>query len=514
MSSSQTNSAVAMSPWAEEDLFCHDLPSVPQPEIGKILVTGASGYIGGRLVPELLARGYRVRVMVRAISPEYCQRWPKAEIIEADALHMPRLIEGLKGVHTAYYLIHSLHLGPKEFKEADLHAAENFRKAAEMNNVKRLIYLGGLGNIDTRLSDHLRNRIEVADELRQGTIPVTTLRAAVIIGSGSASYEIIHHLVKKVPVIPIPYWAKTKCQPLAIRDVIKYLVGVLEIPETAGKTFDIGGKDILTYESMLKILDEMMGRMLGKNRFFFYCPLSFIGIYSYIISLLTPVPANTTYCLMESLKNAVVCRDNTIEQYLPFVTLSYQEAILRAMSREERDIVYTRWSDAYPPGHEFAIKLHELKAPPPYATSYSLVTHKTASSLFNSICRIGGKRGWLHSNWMWRLRGLFDRLLLGVGSSRGRKSYSSLQTGDVIDFWRVEDIQPNQRLLLRAEMKLPGKAWLEFAIHDHGDSRQLSINAYYDTNRLWGKLYWYIFLPFHWLIFGGLITQIDKRSGK
>ena len=508
MSEASTQKTREPCPWVQEDLFCHDLPTSPQPALGKILVTGATGYIGGRLLPELLERGYRVRVMARAASPEYGDRWPGTEVVEADALHLDRLMKALEGIHTAYYLIHSLSLGPKDFAETDLRAAENFRIAAEKNNVQRIIYLGGLGHTDAPLSDHLRNRMHVAEELGRGTVPVTTLRAAVIIGSGSASYEIIHELVKKLPLIPVPHWTQTECQPLAVRDAVKYLVGVLETPETAGQTFDVGGEDVLTYESMLRVLS----RLLHKRRFFFHCPFSCIGVYSYFVSLLTPVPANTTYCLMESLEHAVTCRDRSIRQYLPFQTLGYEEAVLRAMSREERDIVYTRWSDAYPPGHELAARLHELDAPPRYTTSYSKTTRKNPSLLFASICRIGGREGWFHNNWMWRLRGRVDRLLLGVGSSRGRRQYSSLQTGDVVDFWRVEDIQDNERLLLRAEMKLPGMAWLEFTVRDEGETRNLSVKAHYDTSSVWGTLYWYTFLPFHWLIFGGLIKQIDRRS--
>jgi uncharacterized protein YbjT (DUF2867 family) len=510
MSHSSTKADPYLRPWVQEDLFCHGLPSMPRPEIGKILVTGASGYVGGRLVPELLARGYQVRVMLRAASPEYYERWPQVEAVEADALYLDPLTRALEDIHTAYYLIHSLGLGAKGFAKADLQAAANFRKAAEKAHVRHVIYLGGLGNADTRLSDHLKNRMEVAEELGRGKVPLTTLRAAVIIGSGSASYELIHHLVRKVPIIPIPYWATTRCQPLAIRDVIKYLVGVLETPETMGGTFDIGGKDVLTYESMLKIL----GTLLDKRRIFFRCPLSYIGLYAYVVSLLTPVPASITHCLMEGLKNAVVCQNAAIQQYLPFPTLSYQQAIVRAMSREERDIVHTRWSDAYPLGYELAPKLHELLARPQYTTSYSLTTEKTSSSLFASICMIGGKEGWFHNNWMWRLRGWIDRLLLGVGLVRGRRSHSSLQIGDVVDFWRVESIQHAKRLLLRAEMKLPGRAWLEFTINDEGKKRRLSIGAYYDTHSFLGRLYWYLFLPFHWLIFGGLIQQIDKRTAE
>ena len=470
-------------------------------------MTGASGYIGGRLIPELLARGYQVRVMVRAPSPSYKERWPGTEIVTADALNLDQLRIALREVDTAYYLIHSLLMGQKEFATANIQTAIPFRLAAKETRIQGIIYLGGLGDTQSKLFPHLKSRIQVAEELKKGEIPVTILRAAIIIGSGSASYEIIQSLVRKLPLIFIPRWATTRCQPIAIRDVIKYLIGVLEVSETSGKSFDIGGEDVLSYYEMLKIRADL----LNKKRLFLPF-FSFLPLYTYLGALITPVPAPITQSLMKGLKNEVICQNNDIRRYLPFKPLTYKEAIIRAMNREEQDQIYSRWSDAYPPAHELAMKLHELKGGPLYSRTYSLITPKDSACLFQCLCRVGGKEGWFSSNWLWWLRGTIDKALLGVGTSRGRRGQASLEINDVLDFWRVEDLQKNMRLLLRAEMKMPGKAWLEFQIQDEGWQRRLSIKAYFHTERTSGRLYWYFFLPLHRLIFNGLIKQIEMRS--
>ncbi|MEE9443788.1 MAG: SDR family oxidoreductase [candidate division Zixibacteria bacterium] len=491
-----------------DDLFCHDLPTNPLPFLGRILVTGASGYIGGRLIPELIARGYRVRAMVRGASSVYRKMWPEVEVVVADAL-LPRTLEkALEGVDTAYYLIHSLYLGPKEFEAADIKAAANFRLVAEEKGIRGIIYLGGLGDISSPLSSHLRNRMEVAEELKQGTVPVTILRAAIIIGSGSASYEIIEHLIRRLAIMPVPRWAQNNCQPISIRDVIKYLVGVLEIPESVGLSFSIGGKEILTYLEMLKIFSEI----LNKKTIYFNCPISSIKFYAYLASQITPVPNAITQCLMEGLKDKVICEDMAIKSILPFEPVSYRQALLNAMTREQQDRVSTRWSDAFPPAHELALKLHELRGRERFKAKFAIFSEKSATSIFKSICRIGGKEGWLYNTWMWRLRGAVDRLFAGVGTSRGRKSYGHLQINDVIDFWRIEDIRPNKRLLLRSEMKTLRRAWLEFSVRERGGRRKITLRAYYDPLTIMGRFYWYMILPFHNLIFKNLLKEIDKKS--
>jgi len=491
------------------EYFCSDLPTTPRPGIGTILVTGATGYIGGRLVPELLQRGYRVRVMVRNHSPEHHDRWPSAEIIVADALNVRDLKNALDKVDIAYYLIHSMLLGKKEFEITDLQAVTNFRYIAEEKKVKRIIYLGGLGEDSTRLSNHLRSRLNVAEILKTSKTPATILHAAIIIGSGSASYEIVKNIVNNSPVFIFPRWSKTVCQPISIRDIIKYLVGVIEVDGTSGKSYHICGNDIISYKDMIKTF----ARLLRKKRLYFSFPVSGTNLYSYAVSLLTPVPAQIIHCLMESVINEVICRDDSIKQVLQFRTLDYKESLLRALSREDHDRIYTRWSDAYPPAHELAIKLSELDEPTRYNSDHHILTEKSASKLFASICRIGGKDGWFHNNWMWRLRGFIDRIFLGVGTLRGRRSISSLRINDVIGFWRVEDLMPDQRLLLRAEMRLPGKAWLEFRIDtEENNMQRLTVHAYFSPSGMPGRLYWYNFLPFHFIIFKNLLKQIELRS--
>ncbi len=489
--------------------YCYDLPIKPRPEIGKILVTGATGYIGGRLVRELMIRGYAIRVLVRSESHDHGILWPGVEIFVGDALNYESLCNAMKGVEIAFYLIHSLLLSKKNFETVEIELASNFRKAAEKNKVGRIIYLGALGDIQKRkrLSDHLKSRLKVAEELSKGTIPVTTLRAAIIIGSGSASFEIIKNLVKNAPVLLIPKWARTLCQPIGIRDIIKFLIGVMELDETKGKIYDIGGETKLSYVEMLKVFSGI----LNKKNIYIKSSFSNYIFYGYIASLFTPVPAPIIIALFEGAKNEVICLNNDIKKILKFEPLTYQEAIVIALDREEQDKIRTRWSDAYPPAHELAIKLHEIKSPK-YISTYSIATKKNASSLFQSICKVGGKDGWFHNNWMWRTRGMIDRILLGVGTSRGRKSNSSLRVNDVIGFWRIEDIKPDERILLRAEMKIPGKAWLEFKIDELKEQNKLSVTAYFSEKGILGKIYWYLFVPFHDIIFKNLIREIEIRS--
>lgn len=492
------------------ELFCHNLPTTPSPDMGKILVTGGTGYIGGRLIPELLARGYQVRVMVRGSSLHHKQndKWPGAEIVESNGLDKNKLNQALENVHTIYYLIHSLLLGQAMNLATDIKTATNFREIAENQNVKRIIYLGGLGDVKGSHSRYLKSRMKVSQIFLKSTVPTTILRLPIIIGSGSAAYEIIENVVRKIPVILIPYWARTKCQPISIRDVIKYLVGVLETNETTGKSFEIGGQDVLSIEKMMKAV----ANILNKKRLFIASPFSEFMVYAYVTSFLTPVPATIIKCIIGGCKYNSVCENDDIKKYLHFDRVPFKEMVIRAMRREQQDEIHTRWSDSYPPAHSLAIKFTELREPPQYTSSYSILTEKPAESLFKTICNIGGREGWFNSNFLWRMRGWFDRILMGVGTSRGRKSNSKLHINDVIDFWRVETLKQNEFLLLRAEMKLPGMGWLEFKIEDEGIKKRLTVKAYYKTNTLAGKLYWFLFLPSHSYIFSDMVKQIEKAS--
>lgn len=493
--------------WIDTSLN-NELPTQPKTGLGIVLVTGATGYIGGRLIPELLARKYKVRAMVRASSDELCERWPGVEIVVSDASDLESLNMALKGVDVAYYLIHSLRLGYKIFEKKDLEIASNFSIAAENQGIKRIIYLSGLGRTDVKLSPHLKNRMKVAEALQKGSTPATVIRAAMIIGSGSASFEILYNLVLNTRVFILPRWAYTKGQPIGIRDVIKYLIGVLELDETTGKRFDIGGKDILSYEEMLRKLS----RMLGKKRYFLPSLIQSSATYGYFASLLTPVPAPITKVLIEGCKNEVICQCNEIKMLLPFEPLSFEDSIKRAIHFEMQDRIVTRWSDAYPPESTVKRKLAYLSRSPRYICSYDILSSKTVQSISKSYSNIGGKMGWFHNNWMWRMRGAVDKMLLGVGLSRGRRSYHDLRINDVIDFWRVEDIKPNQLLLLRAEMKLPGEAWLKFQVTTVNELNKLTVIAYFQPGGILGHLYWYTFMPFHFIIFKNLLKQICNRA--
>ncbi|MCP5522216.1 MAG: SDR family oxidoreductase [Verrucomicrobiales bacterium] len=474
---------------------------------GRILVTGATDYVGGRLVPELVARGHRVRVLLRTASPSAEERFAGAERSVGDALDPASLADALKGVDTVCYLIHSLVLRNARTEATALRAATGFREAAVRAGVKRLIYLGRQEDRDSSTSD----RPSVLKALRSAAVPVTALWTAPIIGSGSALYEALKGLVRHSPVILVPRWSRHRCRPVAIRDVVQSLVSLIEHPVLSGGDPAIGGLDVLTQAELL----QMLAGVLGRRRLLLPSPIQSPAFCAYWASWFTSVPAPILRTLFAAAAGGeTVESSRELEQLLPAPPQGCKEALVRAMSREEQDRVATHWSDAYPPAHELAMKLDELPAPPRFRASDSRTTPKRAPALFASVCRIGGREGWCNTNWMWRMRGAIDRLFLGVGTARGRRCERTLQLHDAVDFWRVERLEKDARLLLRAEMKLPGKAWLEFRIEPEpaGGGNRLSVIAWFAPHGWAGWLYWWFFVPFHWLIFNDLVRGIEKRA--
>lgn len=473
-----------------------------------ILVAGASGYIGRRLVRDLLAQGRRVRAMVPRQAELYKGLWPGAEVVEADARDRGRLGVALKDVTAAYYLIHSIHFRPAGYESDDILAARNFREEAETRGVSRIIYLGGLADLRCGPGSNLGLRRQVAEELGRGGPLLTELRAAVIIGSGSAAFEMYNSVAGRLPVVPMPPWGTNLCQPISLRDTVDYLIAVLDDPGTEGNRYEIGGPDILRYEEMLEVL---MRRARRRGRIV-HIPITSTRFYSYAASLITPVPYPLAKALIEGFRNELVCRGDFPAERLQVEPMTYEAAVDRAYSREAEHLVFSRWSDAYPVSRNRAIRLSELGSGVAFTSSYSRLSEKAPAVLYGTITRIGGERGWFSTSWMWRARGLVDRLAKGVGTSRGRKSLADLRVDDVIDFWRVEELVEDHKVLLRAEMKLPGLAWLEFDITPENGKSRLSVSALYDTDRLGGRLYWYLLLPFHRRLFRKLLEDIDRES--
>ena len=339
------------------DRYCLELPSRPLKN-HKVLVTGATGYIGGELIPELVARGYDVKIMVRSMRPEFRERWPSVEISVADVLDYEQLAHAFVGIQSAYYLIHSFH-SRDCFEENDLKAARNFQKAADAHNLERIIYLGGLGEKEKDLSDHLRSRLMVGDSLSDGKTPVTFLRAAVIIGSGSSSYQIIKHLVSNCPLFIFPPWAKSRCQPIAIRDTINYLVGCLETKETIGNTYDIGGPDILTYSEMFKL----QAQTVEKKRLVINSSISSVGLYAKIASIFTPISSTLIRVLFESCKNDVICSNSSIKDLIPIHLIGHVEALERAITRESQQSIFNKTRLSSPKVDEEGFTHKELEPP-------------------------------------------------------------------------------------------------------------------------------------------------------
>lgn len=471
-----------------------------------VLVLGATGYIGGRLVPRLRQRGHKVRCLVRDVSRARGRVWAeRADIYEGDILQPESLSAAFAGVEVVYYLVHSMAAGRRAFEELDRLGARNVAQAAGEARVARIIYLGGLGRRDRIQSRHLRSRHEVGDTLREGTVPVTEYRAAVVVGSGSLSFELIHHLVNRLPVMICPRWVYTRTQPIGIGDVLAYLIQAIEKPETAGKSIDIGGPNILSYRDMMLTV----ARELGLRRLLIQVPVLTPRLSSYWVNLVTPIRTQAARMLIESLRYETICENSLAQEYFDIRPLPFEETVRRALARVRSQSVETVWTSAG----------GNVEPAPPIDPSHlhcdirSVEVNASAAKLFRVISSIGGDTGWYYGSGLWRLRGFIDQQLGGVGLRRGRRHPTETGVGEALDFWRVQEYIPGQKLVLRAEMRVWGRAWLEFRVEpiDGNRSRLLQTARYYPRG-LMGLVYWYGVYPIHALIFRGMAREIARAA--
>jgi len=472
-----------------------------------ILVTGATGYVGGRLVPRLLEDGHKVRCLARDAS-RLKNRWNGAEIFQGDVLDESSLIAALKGIDTAYYLIHSMG-GDNEFSKTDIIAAENFARAAENQNVKRIIYLGGLVSPDENLSKHLSSRLETGQTLRKFSVPVTEFRAGVIVGSGSLSFEMIRYLTERLAVMITPKWVNTKTQPIAIRDVLRYLIDALKVEKSTGEIIEIGGEDILTYKDLMTIYAEVR----GLKRYFVKVPVLTPRLSSHWIGFVTPLPSRIAKPLVGGLKNELICKSTKAKELFNFKPISYKQAVELALQRNKEGKTETIWFSAYSSGIKNKVNpVHLTQKEGMIIEKRECVVNANIETTFKAFTSLGGKNGW-YANILWRIRGYVDLIFGGVGLRRGRRSETELLPGDPLDFWRVEEIEKNKLLRLRAEMKLPGEAWLQFQVEANSDQNSiLTQTAFYEPKGLLGVLYWYSIYPLHGFIFGGMIKSIKTSA--
>lgn len=474
-----------------------------------IFVTGATGYAGGRLVPALLRAGYTVRCLAREPRKLEERPWrsdPKVDVVAGDLSDVDKIVEQLQGCSAAYFLVHSMEASGGRYAERDLQLASNFAKAAATAGVERIIYLGGLGELGDGLSRHLRSRREVEETLASTGVPVTTFRAAMIIGSGSASFEILRYLVERLPVMVTPSWVSTESQPVAIIDVLHWLVRCLEVPETVGQTLEIGGPDILPYRDLMRIMAE---ELRIPKRLIVPVPILTPRLSSLWISLVTPVSYKIARPLAEGLRNRVVVTDDTTQRLMPHEALGVRDAIRRALQKIGSNEVETRWSVAGPilgDPHWAGGKV--------FTDQRSVMINADAASVFAAVCRIGGGNGWYAGDILWRIRGWMDTLVGGPGLRRGRRDSERVEFGEALDFWRVVGIDRNRSLSLLAEMKLPGIAMLNFDLdsEDGADRTRLTMTARYRPKGLIGILYWYAVVPLHNIVFGGMLKGIRKTA--
>jgi len=490
----------------------------PRPDAPLAVVTGVTGYVGGRLVPELLTAGYRVRAVVR--SPDRLRDRPwfdDVDVVQADASRPDEIGPALAGAHVAYYLIHSLGTGP-EFAERDRRTARAFADAARDAAVGRVVYLGGLTPDDEELSEHLASRAEVGEILLASGVPTTVLRAAVILGSGSASFEMMRYLTERLPAMTTPRWVDNRIQPIAIRDVLRYLVGAAAMPPDVNRGFDIGGPDVLTYRDMMQDYAAEAGL---RRRVIAGVPLLTPRLSSLWVSLVTPVPAGLARPLVGSLVHEVVCGEHDIARYVPDPPdglVGFRRAVRLALRRVQEASVATRWSSASVPG----APSDPLPSDPDWAGGSLYVDERrvrvdaSPAALWRVIEGVGGERGWYSWPFAWQVRGLLDRLAGGPGLRRGRRDPGRLLVDDAVDWWRVEAIEPGRLLRLRAEMRVPGLAWLELRVEeDRGWTEApvvFSQRALFHPTGLGGQLYWWSVTPFHGVVFGGMQRNIAAAA--
>jgi uncharacterized protein YbjT (DUF2867 family) len=472
-----------------------------------LLVTGATGYIGGRLVPRLLAAGHRVRCLAREPRKLDGRAWakdPAVEIVAGDASDEAALARALDGCRAAYYLVHSMVAAGDEYAERDRRLARLFARAAEESGLERIVYLGGLGELGAGLSEHLASRREVEELLASGRTPVTVFRAAMIIGSGSASFEILRYLVERLPVMVTPRWVATECQPIAVSNVVQYLVATLDGDDTKGRTLDVGGPDVLSYRELMRIMAEERGL---RRRFVVPVPVLTPRLSSLWIHLVTPLSHRIARPLAEGLRNRVVCRDAEAQRLLPQRLATVREAIRAALDNVAQDEVETSWSMAGPvPGDP------DWAGGTVFTDRREVVVEAPPEAVYAAVVRIGGGQGWYAADGLWRLRGILDRLVGGPGLRRGRRDAEELAYGEALDFWRVTGVERNRRLALRAEMKLPGEALLEFTIEEVGAGARLTQAARFRPKGLLGLAYWYAVMPFHAIVFEGMLQGIRREA--
>ena len=471
-----------------------------------VCLTGGTGYIGGRLLPLLEARGFQVRCLTRRPQSLQSHVSSTTEVVRADMLDSDSLTAALQDVEVAYYLVHSM--GARgDFEEDDRQAAANFAVAARETGVRRVIYLGGLGDPQQRLSPHLRSRQEVGEILQSSGVQVIELRASIIIGSGSLSFELIRALVEKLPVMICPRWVSTQAQPIAVEDVLEYLLAALDLQDEQSRVFEIGGPDQVSYKDIMR----EYARQRGLRRLMLSVPVLTPRLSSLWLGLVTPVYARVGRKLIEGVRNPTLVRDASALEAFAIRPRGLGDAIRRALVNEDHELAETRWSDALssggdPPqwgGRRFGSRIVDSRA---------VDVLVPADVAFGPIRRIGGPTGWYCANWLWRIRGFLDLLVGGVGMRRGRRDPDNVRIGDALDFWRVEAFEPDRRLRLAAEMRLPGRAWLEFEVSEHEGKSRIRQTALFDPVGLLGRAYWYALYPLHQVVFAGMLKGIARAA--